>query len=94
MCVFFDLGSFSTFTLVWVIGMGFALDCVQLYTFVIYGQILRKVMPRSEDLQKLRRNSPLKALRKLQRWDELGQRACVQPLDAAATERTPAAASV
>ena len=46
-CVFFDLGSFSTFTLVWVIGMGFALDCVQLYTFVIYRQILRKVMPRS-----------------------------------------------
>ena len=47
LCVFFDLGSFSTFTLVWVIGMGFALDCVQLYTFVIYRQILQKVMPRS-----------------------------------------------
>jgi len=47
LCVFFDLGSFSTFTLVWVIGMGFALDCVQLYTFVIYRQILRKVMPRT-----------------------------------------------
>ena len=47
LCVFFDLGSFSTFTHVWVIGMGFALECVQLYTFVIYHQILRKVMPRS-----------------------------------------------
>eukprot|EP00964_Phaeocystis_antarctica_P139611 scaffold104392_cov74-Phaeocystis_antarctica.AAC.1 len=47
LCVFFDLGSFSTFTHVWVIGMGFALDCVQLYTFVIYRQILRKVMPRT-----------------------------------------------
>ena len=156
LCVFFDLGSFSTFTLVWVIGLGFVLDCVQIYTFVIYRQILRKVVPRSgsstchvlthaselalgtpkgftmssldrqsssvgsRSLERSHtaspasdqsdqsatheresppespsvRNSPLKALRKLQRWDELGQRACVQPLDAAATERTPAAGSV
>ena len=47
LCVFFDLGSFSTFTLVWVVGLGFVLDCVQIYTFVIYRQILRKVVPRS-----------------------------------------------
>ena len=156
LCVFFDLGSFSTFTLVWVVGLGFVLDCVQIYTFVIYRQILRKVVPRSgsstchvqthasefalgtpkgftmssldrqsssvgsRSLERSHtaspasdqsdqsatheresppespsvRNSPLKALRKLQRWDELGQRACVQPLDAAATERTPAAGSV
>ena len=46
LCVFFDLGSFSTFTLVWVIGAGFTLEVVQMYTFVIYRQILRKVMPR------------------------------------------------
>ena len=46
LCVFFDLGSFSTFTLVWVIGAGFALEGIQMYTFVIYRQILRKVMPR------------------------------------------------
>ena len=136
LCVFFDLGSFSTFTLVCVIGAGFALDGVQMYTFVIYRQILRKVMPHRgssachvngqpqagglaignpkdstmssperqssftmDSLSSERshtddgaspatdpsdthesppespsvRNSPLKAMRKLQRWDELGQ---------------------
>ena len=143
LCVCFDLGSSSTFTLVWVVGVGFALDCVQMYTFVIYRQILRKVMPRSgsgssachvkgqthtgglalatpggftmssldrqssfmgslssershtddgaspvtnQSLDQSTthecesppesprvRNSPLKAMRKLQRWDELGQ---------------------
>lgn len=137
LCVFFDLGSFSTFTLVWVIGAGFALEGVQMYTFVIYRQILRKVMPRRgssacscyvngqpqagglaigtpkdstmssperqssftmDSLSSERsqtddgasratdpsdthesppespsvRSSPLKAMRKLQRWDELG----------------------
>ena len=136
LCVFFDLGSFSTFTLVCVIGAGFALEGVQMYTFVIYRQILRKVMPHRgssachvngqpqagglaigtpkdstmssperqssftiDSLSSERshtddgaspatdpsdthesppespslRNSPLKAMRKLQRWDELGQ---------------------
>ena len=40
------LSSFVSALFGWVIGAGFALEGVQMYTFVIYRQILRKVMPR------------------------------------------------
>lgn len=44
--VAFDLSNYSTFTLVWVLGVGPVLEAIQLYTFVIYYKILKRLKQR------------------------------------------------